>query len=99
MANRTKLAPLHPGAILAEDLHDIGVSLNQLARSLRVPTNRISAIVNGTRSITADSALRLAHYFGTSPQYWMNLQANCDLQRTEQESGDPSPRGGTRLAN
>jgi addiction module HigA family antidote len=73
----------HPGAILAEDLQDIGVSLNQLARSLRVPMNRISAIVNGKRGITADTALRLAHYFGTSAQYWIHLQANYDLQRTE----------------
>jgi antitoxin HigA-1 len=87
MATRAKLPPLHPGLILAEDLQDIDVSINQLARALRVPMNRISAIVNGKRGITAGTALRLAHYFGTSAQYWMNLQANYDLQLAEHASG------------
>src|ERR1035438_7142325 len=75
---RKRLAPIHPGEILAEDLQDAGISLNQLARSLRVPMNRISAIVNGKRSITAGTALRLARYVGTSPEYWMNLQPAYD---------------------
>ncbi len=83
---RRRLPPIHPGAILAEDLRDLGVSLNRLARALRVPMNRISAIVNGKRSITADTALRLARYFGTSAQYWMNLQAAYDLRMAEHVS-------------
>ena len=88
---RKRLTPIHPGEILAEDLQDAEVSLNQLARSLRVPMNRISAIVNGRRSITADTAMRLARYFGTSPAYWMNLQTAYDLavaERTIREQVD-----------
>jgi len=81
------LAPIHPGEILREDLQDAGISLNQLARSLRVPMNRISAIVNGKRSITADTAMRLARYFGTSSEYWMNLQTAYDLAVAEQTTG------------
>jgi addiction module HigA family antidote len=84
---RKKLPPIHPGETLREDLRDIEVSLNRLARDLRVPMNRISAIVNGKRSITADTAMRLARYFGTSPQYWMNLQTAHDLQVVERTLG------------
>ena len=83
-----KLRPIHPGLILKEDLEDAAVSLNRLARDIRVPMNRISAIVNGRRSITADTALRLALFFGTTPQYWMNLQANYDLALADFEAGD-----------
>jgi addiction module HigA family antidote len=78
-------APIHPGAILAEDLADAAVSINELARSLRVPTNRLSRIIRGERGITADTALRLAAFWGTSARYWMNLQALYELdvaQRT-----------------
>lgn len=82
---RRRLAPIRPGEILAEDLRDAGISLNQLSRALRVPMNRISAIVNGKRSITAGTALRLARYFGTSPQYWMNLQTAYDLAHADRE--------------
>jgi addiction module HigA family antidote len=82
-SQRKMLPPIHPGQILREDLRDMGVSLNQLSRDLRVPMNRISAIVNGKRSITADTAIRLARYFGTSAQYWMNLQTGYDLQVAE----------------
>jgi antitoxin HigA-1 len=60
--------------------NEIGVSLNELGRALRVPMNRISAIVNGKRAITVDTAMRLARYFGTSPQYWLNLQIAYDLE-------------------
>lgn len=88
MGRRKRLAPIHPGGILREDLADAGVSLNRLARNLRVPMNRISEIVNGKRSITADTALRLALFFGTSPQYWMNLQSNYDLAVAEQAAGE-----------
>jgi antitoxin HigA-1 len=86
-SHRKELAPIHPGAILREDLQDIGISLNRLARDLRVPMNRISAIVNGKRAISADTAMRLARYFGTSAQYWMNLQAAYDLAVAEQKVG------------
>ena len=82
-SERKKFSPIHPGKVLREDLQDIEVSLNQLARDLRVPMNRISGIVNGKRSITADTAMRLARYFGTSAQYWMNLQTAYDLQVAE----------------
>jgi addiction module HigA family antidote len=75
-----KLAPLHPGEILKETLEDLGLTMNRLAQDIGVPANRISAIVAGTRSITGETALRLARYFGTTPQYWINLQARYDLE-------------------
>jgi antitoxin HigA-1 len=80
MPQRRKLPPIHPGELLRDELEEIGTSLNELARALRVPMNRISALVNGKRSITADTAMRLARYFGTSPQYWLNLQTAYDLE-------------------
>ena len=76
----TKLPPIHPGEILREDLADEGISINGLAQALRVPANRISLIVNGKRGITADTAARLARFFGTSAQYWLNLQNRYDLE-------------------
>jgi antitoxin HigA-1 len=85
MAQREKLPPIHPGELLRDELNEIGVSLNELGRALRVPMNRISAIVNGKRAITVDTAMRLARYFGTSPQYWLNLQNAYDLEVAEQE--------------
>ena len=80
MAQRRKLPPIHPGEPLRDELKEIGVSLNELARALRVPMNRISAIVNGKRAIAADTAMRLARYFGTSPQYWLNPRIAYDLE-------------------
>lgn len=80
MSQRKKLPPIHPGELLRDELEEIGTSLNELSRALRVPMNRISALVNGKRSITADTAMRLARYFGTSPQYWLNLQSAYDLE-------------------
>ena len=74
-----KLPPVHPGKILLEDLKDEGVSINGLAQAIRVPANRISLIVNEKRSITADTALRLARFFGTSAEYWLNIQNRYDL--------------------
>jgi addiction module HigA family antidote len=85
MARRRKLPPIHPGELLRDELGEIGVSLNELARALRVPMNRVSAIVNGKRAITVDTAMRLARYFGTSPQYWLNLQVAYDLEIAEEE--------------
>jgi len=75
-----KFAPVHPGEILKETLDDLGLSMNQLALDIHVPANRISAIVAGKRSITGETALRLARYFATTPAYWMNLQARFDLE-------------------
>lgn len=78
---RTKISPVPPGETLAEDfLKPLGISVNALALDLHVPATRISEIVHGRRSITADTALRLSRYFGTSPQFWMNLQTNYDLE-------------------
>ena len=75
-----KFPPIHPGRILAEDLQDAGISMNQLAKAIQVPMNRISAIVNGQRGITGDTAVRLARYWGTSAEYWMNLQSCYELE-------------------
>ena len=74
-----KFPPVHPGQILAEDLRDAGLSMNQLAKAIQVPMNRISAIVNGQRGITGDTAVRLARYWGTTAEYWMNLQSRYEL--------------------
>ncbi len=78
---RTKqLPPVHPGEILLEELMiPLGITANALARDLRVPATRISEIIKGNRAVTADTALRLARYFGNSPQFWMNLQSSHDL--------------------
>ena len=79
--------PIHPGEILAEELEELGVSPTELSRQIRVPANRISQIINGKRAVTGDTAIRLAHWFGTSPQFWMNLQALYDVRLAEQEAG------------
>jgi antitoxin HigA-1 len=77
----TYLDPIHPGEILLEDfLKPMEISINKLAREIDVPPGRISTIVNGKRSITADTALRLAAYFGSSPELWLNLQTDYDLR-------------------
>jgi len=82
-----KLAPIHPGEILLEEfMKPMGISINQLARDVIVPPNRISGIVNHDRSITADTALRLGKYFGVSPETWLNLQSDYDL-RLAQSAG------------
>ena len=79
----------HPGEILSEEfLRPLDMSLNALAMALRVPATRIGAIVKGGRSVTADTALRLARFFGTSPEFWMNLQATYDLTKAKLESGE-----------
>ena len=84
-----RLPPVHPGEILAEDLmKPLGLSINRLARDMRVPVNRMSEIVNGKRGISADTALRLARYFGTTPQFWMNLQAAHDLELAQRSSAE-----------
>ena len=84
---RSRLAPpVHPGEVLkAEFLDEIGVSAYALAKALRVPANRITAIVNGERAITAETALRLARFFGTTDSFWMNLQSNYELAVARQK--------------
>jgi antitoxin HigA-1 len=79
---------IHPGEHLAEELDVLGMSAAELARKLDVPTNRITAILNGQRSITGDTALRLAHYFGTSAEFWLNLQTTYELRLARKKSGD-----------
>ena len=80
MQKRLQRKPIHPGEILREQfMADFGISMNRLARDLRVPVTRISEIVNQRRSVTSDTALRLARYFGTTPEFWMNLQTSYDL--------------------
>jgi addiction module HigA family antidote len=80
-------APIHPGEHLAEELKELHMSAAELSRQLKVPTNRITGILNGQRAITGDSALRLAHFFGTSAQFWLNLQALYQLRLAEQKAG------------
>jgi addiction module HigA family antidote len=83
----------HPGEVLHEEfLKPLGMSINALAIALRVPATRIGAIVKGERSVTADTALRLARFFDTSPEFWMNLQAMRDLTKTRIESGEAIAR-------
>jgi antitoxin HigA-1 len=82
-----KLKPVHPGEILSEEfMKPLGLSQNRLALDLRVPVTRIGEIVHGRRSITADTALRLARYFKNTPVFWMNLQVRYDLEVAEDES-------------
>jgi antitoxin HigA-1 len=86
---RRKLPPVHPGEILQEEfLAPLGISQYRLAKETSVPPRRINEIVRGTRSISADTALRLARYFGTSERFWLNLQARYDLEREKDRLGD-----------
>jgi addiction module HigA family antidote len=81
-----KLKPVHPGEILREEfMKPLGLSMNKMAMDLRVPVTRIAEIVAERRSVTADSALRLARYFKNSPTFWMNLQSRYDLEVAEDE--------------
>ena len=79
--------PIHPGEHLAEELRELGLSAAELSRQIDVPVNRITGIIHGQRGITADTALRLGHWFGTSPQFWMNLQQNYELRLAENQVG------------
>ena len=81
------IAAIHPGEHLAEELEVLDLSAAELARKMNVPTNRITQILNRTRSITEDTALRLAHFFGTSVQFWLNLQSLYDLRLAEEKAG------------
>ena len=79
---------IHPGEHLAEELKELNMSAAALARQLNVPTNRITGILNGRRSITGDTALRLAHFFGSSAEFWLNLQKLYELRCAEQKAGE-----------
>lgn len=79
--------PIHPGEVLAEELAELEVTPTELARQLRVPHNRITQLLKGRRAITGDTALRLGHWFGTGPEFWMNLQGLYEVRRAEQTSG------------
>jgi addiction module HigA family antidote len=84
-----KIDPIHPGEILAEEfLAPLGITQYRLAKDIHVPARRINEIVHGTRSISADTALRLGRYFGTSPQFWLNLQSSYDLATEQDRIGD-----------
>jgi len=86
--NRSQLDPIPPGEILMEEfMRPLGISVNALARALSVPPNRISAIVNGTRAITADTALRLGKHFGTSAETWLDLQSDYELRVVRRKAG------------
>ncbi len=78
---------IHPGEILAEELEEISVTATELARQIDVPPNRITQIIQGKRAITGDTALRLGHWFGTSPQFWLNLQSAYDIRVAAQQAG------------
>lgn len=87
-AKQGLLEPIHPGEILLEEfMKPLGVSINKLARDIAVPPGRISAIVNGKRAITADTAMRLGRYFGTSPEVWMGLQTDYELRVAKRTIG------------
>jgi addiction module HigA family antidote len=81
------LAAIHPGEHLAEELKALDMSAAELARKIAVPTNRVTQIVNGTRAVTGDTALRLAHFFGTSAQFWLNLQSLYELRLAQEKTG------------
>lgn len=81
------MRPIHPGEILKDELAEIGMSANAFAHELHVPANRISAILNGNRSITADTALRISRFFATTPEFWLNLQTAYDLKIARQSVG------------
>ena len=87
---------IHPGEILAEELAELATTPTELARQLKVPANRITQIVQGKRSITGDTALRLGHWFGTSAQFWLNLQSAYDIRLAAQAAGDEIARLPTR---
>jgi len=90
--------PIHPGEILKDELAEMGMSAAELARQLKVPENRISEVIRGRRNITADTALRLGKWFGTSAGFWMNLQKNYELRKAEQEIGSDIEQIQSRLS-
>jgi antitoxin HigA-1 len=90
---------IHPGEILAEELEELAVSPTELARQLKVPANRITQIINGKRAITSDTALRLGHWFGMSPQFWLNLQSAYEIRVAAEAAGPEINRLPTRAGS
>ena len=78
---------IHPGEILRDELDEIGVTPTELARQIEVPTNRVTGIIHGQRGVTGDTALRLGHWFGMSPRFWLNLQSAYDIRAAEERAG------------
>lgn len=87
MGIKNGMRPVHPGEILRDELEELDMSASAFSKALDVPVNRITAILNGQRGVTADTALRLACYFGTTPQVWLNLQKTYELRRAEIKVG------------
>ena len=87
MNARNGMKPVHPGEILRDELDEAGLSANALSKALGVPVNRVTMILNGQRGVSADTALRLARYFGTTPQLWLNLQKTWELRQAEIAAG------------
>ena len=87
MNAKNGMRPVHPGEVLREELDELGLSANALSKALGVPVNRVTMILNGQRGVSADTALRLARYFGTTPLLWLNLQKTWELRQAEIESG------------
>ena len=87
MNAKNGMRPVHPGEVLREELDELGLSASALSKALGVPVNRVTMILNGQRGVSADTALRLARYFGTTPQLWLNLQKTWELRQAEIESG------------
>ena len=87
MNTQNGMRPVHPGEILKDGLEELQISANALSKALDVPVNRITMILSGQRGISADTALRLARYFGTTPALWINLQKTWELRRAETETG------------
>ena len=79
---------VHPGVVVAGELEELGVSKGEFAREIGVPANRVSQIIAGKRSVTSETALRLGHWFGVEPQFWMNLQTQFDLAVADREVGE-----------
>lgn len=95
--------PIHPGGILADELEELGISASTLARELRVPPNRITKIISGKRSVSADTAIRLGRWFGNSPEFWLNLQKTYELdserRKNEREYNDIAASGAKKFYN
>ncbi len=87
---------VHPGEILKDELAELGITPTEFARQIGVPPNRVSRIINAKRAITGDTALRLGHWFGVEPEFWLNLQAHFELARAVGRSGDDIRRLPTR---
>ena len=88
MNERNGMRPVHPGEVLRDEIDELGLSANALSKALAVPVNRVTMILNGQRGVSADTALRLARYFGTTPQLWLNLQKTWELRQAEIAAGD-----------